>query len=529
MNKLFAHRSVICFYIVITLLFSNIFKLTTICTKQYDLVQIEQSQYRVTVSNLRGTIYDCNMTPLTNNVMEYTAAILPTPDAITMLSEKLNNQDFEDAVESLRKNKPTICVVPKKISNDSITTTAVYRKDKSNSTACHILGYTDSSGHGVSGLEYAYDDLLYSGETLTAVFATNGKGEAICGIRPYFENDFSVLDNGVVSTIDVNIQNIAEQSAQKLNSGCIIVAEASNAKIRALVSVPTFNIENLSGSLNDDAFPLVNRALTAYSVGSVFKPCVAAAALEKNLGSYSFECIGGLKIGDRIFKCHNTSGHGVMNLESALAQSCNCFFYDFAISLGGSSIYKMASSLNFGMHLCLADNIYTAKGNLPKSSTLATDAAVANLSIGQGELLVSPVSMLPLYCAIATDGSYYVPSLVEKTLKDGEETQYNIGSPTKVMSSYTASILRKYLQTVITDGTGSEAKPKCCDAAGKTATAQTGRYYDNGVEITNSWFCGFFPADNPQYVVIVMSDGKLNVSTASIFAEIADGITELTG
>ena len=79
------------------------------------------------------------------------------------------------------------------------------------------------------------------------------------------------------------------------------------------------------------------------------------------------------------------------------------------------------------------------------------------------------------------------------------------------------------------DGTGSEAAPTITTAAGKTATAQTGRYYDDGSEITISWFCGFFPAENPRYVVVVMSDNRLNVSTASLFAEIADKITDYSG
>ena len=142
---------------------------------------------------------------------------------------------------------------------------------------------------------------------------------------------------------------------------------------------------------------------------------------------------------------------------------------------------------------------------------------------------MSPVSILTLYLSIAGDGSYYLPSIVEKTLIDGKEQSYDIGNKTRVMSKTVAQTLREYLKTVITDGTGAEAAPTLTTAAGKTATAQTGRYYDDGTEITNSWFCGMFPADNPQYVVVVMSDSKLNVSTASVFAQIADGIMLLFG
>ena len=173
--------------------------------------------------------------------------------------------------------------------------------------------------------------------------------------------------------------------------------------------------------------------------------------------------------------------------------------------------------------------MYTQQGVIPKMNTLSNQGALANLSIGQGDLLLSPVSMLTLYLSIAGDGSYYLPSIVEKTVKDGVENTYDKGNPTRVMNADTAEKLREYLKTVIMDGTGSEAAPTITTAAGKTATAQTGRYYDDGSEITNSWFCGFFPAENPRYVVVVMSDNRLNVSTASLFAEIADKITDYSG
>ena len=159
---------------------------------------------------------------------------------------------------------------------------------------------------------------------------------------------------------------------------------------------------------------------------------------------------------------------------------------------------------------------------------LENQAHLANFCIGQGDLLLSPVSMLTLYSAISTDGKYYTPSVVEGILNENGTTEYDIGKKTKAIEPETAKILREYLASVITEGTGEDAQPKTVTAAGKTATAQTGKF-QNRKEIYASWFCGFFPKENPQYTVIVFSENSLKQtkSCAEIFADIADNITTL--
>ncbi len=511
------------------LLLSCVLRVVVIISGNYSEIATQQSLYRINISRIRGTIYDCNMVPMTNNVSKTFAAVSPTPSGVMGINSCATGDELKNALEVLKSNKPTVCEVTKTEDRDGIAFTTVYSQNTDIKSACHLIGYTDNTGHGVFGLQKAYDDLLYSNDYVSAVFTVGGTGNVLGGEQPYFENNLSVITRGVVSTIDINIQNITEKAASQMNSGCVIVADAKTGKIRAMASVPTFDISNLSESLNAQNSPMINRALLAYSVGSVFKPCVAATALQYGMGSYVFNCEGSVEIVDRVFRCHELSGHGIMNLCNALAESCNCFFYKFSAHLGGEKIHKMASALNFGNKIKLCENMYTANGTIPEQKNLENEGALANLSIGQGNLLLSPISILTLYLSIAGDGDYYLPSIVEKTIKDGIEEKYDIGNKTRVMSKTTAQTLRDYLKKVITDGTGEEAAPTLTTAAGKTATAQTGRYYDDGTEITNSWFCGMFPADNPEYVVVVMSDSKLNISTASIFAQIADGIMLLFG
>lgn len=524
----FSRRSAGCFFIMMALFFSCILRVAVAATSDYAEVQKQQSSYRLTAGKARGTIYDRNMVPLTNSESKIIAAVSPTPRAITAISGVLSGEELEGVLERLKSGKPVLCEVPEIIDCDGIACTTVYEHNSSDTPAIHLIGYTDSDSRGVSGLEKAYDDILYSDNEISFVYTTDGKGEILKGISPETQNDTSVTAGGVVTTLDVNIQSVAEQAAQKIERGAVVIADAKTSEIYAMVSRPDFDCTEISEYLEADGSPLLNRALAAYSVGSVFKPCVAAAGIEAGKGGFTYTCTGSCKIIDRYFRCHNLSGHGHMDLKSGLADSCNTFFYNFAFLVGGEAIYNTASALNFGKSIDICDGLSTYSGSLPRLDTLSNIAFLANFSIGQGELLLSPVSMLTLYCAIASDGTYSIPSAVKGTLTDGSLTPYESGSRTRVMSSETAALLRGYLAAVIEEGTGTSAKPQTVSAAGKTATAQTGKY-ENGVEICQGWFCGFFPAEEPKYTVIVFSEdtSRQSASCGEVFAEIADKIASL--
>lgn len=526
LTRMFARRSVICFFVAALLFMTCILRVAVIATGNYGEAQTKQSSYRIPAARVRGTVYDCNMFPLTNNENVTVAAVSPTQRAIVGISSMLEKDKLMSVLETLKSGKPAVCEVEEEKTCEGIAFSKVYKTAEDDSGVAHIIGYTDSSGHGVCGIEAAYDGLLYCDDTFDAVFTIDGRGNVLGGVEPYFDKHLSGISNAVVTTLDVNIQHTVWSALQNTVKGAAVVCDAETGKIRAMVSKPSYSLSTLSEDINNVNSPLINRALSAYNVGSVFKPCVAAAALESGKGDFVYNCTGSTLIVDRKFNCHKRDGHGEVNLCKALAYSCNSFFYNFAFFTGADKIYGVANSLNFGSPLKIADNIYSAKGSMPQRGSLDNPAYLANLSIGQGELLLSPVAILPLYCAIAGDGSYHIPSVVEKTIKDGKVYNYDIGAPTRVMSEHTAQILREYLQTVISEGTGEAAMPKQVSAGGKTATAQTGRYKENGTEITNSWFCGFFPAEAPRYVCVVMAED--GAGTASAFADIADGITKLS-
>ncbi len=523
-NKIFAARGAACYFVLLFFMLFCVLRLFVIASGDYAAVGAAQSAYKIPLAKTRGTIFDCNMVPITNRESYILAAATPTDAAIAALKDTKENAA---ALKQLKNGKPAVFKTESELSISGVSCTRIYKRADENTPAVHLIGYTDSTGHGVSGLEKAYDELLFKEQTPAAVFTVNGAGTVLKGISPRFENAVSPFDSGVVSTIDINIQSVAERAAKGIESGAVVVAEAKTGKLRALVSMPQYNPEKIDESLNAPNSPMLNKALSAFSVGSVFKPCVAAAALENNVPDFSHNCTGSSFIIDRSFNCHKRDGHGEVTLKSALAFSCNTFFYSFAERIGAENICKAASMLNFGTRISIADNLNTAAGNLPRADSIANASDIANLSIGQGELLLSPVSMLPLYCAIANGGEYRLPTAVEGTVENGKFTAAKAVKPTRVMSKTTADILLDCLSSVVQEGTGAAASPKTTTAAGKTATAQTGRYNENGVELTNSWFCGMFPRENPQYVVIVLAEGESKTPTAEVFAEIAEGIVEV--
>lgn len=522
--KIFARRAVISFFIILLLFLSCILRVAVIASDDYEYVRTRQNSYKLKIANSRATVFDRNLVPLTNNSQRIIAAVSPTPRAITAISSVLEGEVLEDVLTRLKNGKPVLCEVPKIIECDGIVCTKVF-SDSQNIHAVHLLGYTDTDNKGVSGIQAAYDELLYSDEEIYIAYETSANGDMLEGVTPIVVNNSSIRAEGVVTTLDTNIQNIAELAANSIESGAIVIADAKNGEILASVSRPDFDPKNIAGYLESENSPLLNRAINAYNVGSVFKPCVAAAGIENGKGDFLYNCTGSCEIIDRFFRCHKLSGHGFTSLRQGLAQSCNTYFYNFAFKIGGNEIYKTASALKFGTPLKICDGIYTAEGNLPEKQDLSNIAYLANFSIGQGELLLSPISMLTLYCSIASDGAYYVPSVVKGTLKNGSFTEYDKGNRTRVMSENTAKTLREYLSAVLSEGTGEAATPKTVFAAGKTATAQTGKF-ENGTEICQSWFCGFFPAGNPEYVVIVFSENiaRQTLSCSQIFAQIADSI-----
>lgn len=518
----FPLRCGVCFFVVFCLFLFSVLRIISIDSRNYDELQTEQSSYTIAVGSPRGSILDTNGVAITNSKMQTIAAINPTAAAINAVKGTLEGEEADRVLTLLTSGKPAVCVLPYEIECDGITCINVPVRVTENTVAHHIVGYLDGDGLGADGIEYAYNDLLSDENVLTAAFSVNGKGEVLLGVEPTFSGGTEKLSNAVWLTLDINIQKKLEKLSAPLLSGAVLVAETKTNKIRAAVSLPDFSPSDISASLTGENSPMLNKTLNCYNIGSAFKPCIAAAAIEENLGDYTVECSGKTVIEKRTFNCHKTDGHGIQSLKDAIKNSCNCYFYELSCKLGSNKIYKAAEIFSLGGKIKLGENLFTANANLPGKGQLTSSSAMANFGIGQGDIMLSPISMLNLYSAIANGGKYYMPSIVEKTTESGKTRDFDIKSPTRVMNKDTADIIKTALIEVIESGTGTAAKSEKVTAAGKTATAQTGRRYEDGTEITNSWFCGFFPADNPKYTCIIMADGRYEKSPAEIFKEISE-------
>lgn len=490
------------------------------------------SSLSVDIATLRGTVYDCNMIPLTNSENVLYVAAKPSNQALAQLKGSLDGEVFESVKQRMSKGKP-IAVRADKIPEDSsdilpFTVPARYRRQP---IACHVIGYLDSSGKGISGIEKSCDDLLSSASSAVRVrFAANADGGVLLG------EDISVTGNdfpksGVCLTLDKGIQLITEAAlaSSGFQKAAAVVIDIESGAIRACASRPEFNPNSVAESLHDEASPLINRAFLPFSVGSVFKPIVAAAALESGISeNYEYNCTGSIVCNGVTFNCHKESGHGVLDLEKAVAYSCNTYFISLALETGAEKIVDTAKEFGFGEETVLADSVRSAGGYLPLPDELDSRAAIANLSFGQGSLIATPLQICSAVAAIARNGIYIRPYLIDGEVdENGSLIRISDYSERRqIISQANARRLRNYLEKVVEYGSGKRAMPDSVSVAGKTATAQTGKE-KNGEEIYNAWFAGYFPADNPKYAVSIMVEdgGEGALSCAPIFRDIAEAMS----
>lgn len=485
-----------------------------------------------TVSQIRGYIYDRNMQPLVNTKHDAFVASAPTPETLGILKASLTNDEFEKAYEALSAGRPaliktTASLVP---SSGIVTLDAISRYSDSD-PAQNIIGYLDSEGNGAFGLEKSFDSFLAENSgSLSVAFPVSASGRSLSG------KDIKVKENnyntraGIAVTLDKSIQSACEKAlaSHNIETGCAVVLDVKDNAVLALATAPAIDRNNLTQSLEDKNSPFVNRALNAYSVGSVFKPIVAAAALDIGIDENTeFDCNGSVDVNSVTFGCHKKDGHGAVSMAQAVASSCNVYFINLGLKTGSEKILSLASDLGLGKEITLADGIVCKGGILPTKSDINSLPALANLSFGQGKLLSSPLGIAAVYAAFANGGIYREPYLVKCiTDTDGKvSAYYKNETDSRVITESVCKKIQRMLTLTVTDGSGKNACPENTTAAGKTATAQSG-WYENGQEVLHTWFAGWFPAEEPRYVITVMNERGSSSSTdcAPVFKTIADSI-----
>ena len=506
-------------------------RLASIMTGTLTDAAAAQDTGRVILGESRGYIYDRSRVPLVNTERKRIAAVLCCDGTLDTVNALLGTDELKTVRAGSVVTKATETDLPE---SDCVKTVELVQRG-GEGLCRHILGYTDGSGRGVCGVEAAFDGLLReAGGKICAEVTLDAHGRALAGDGLTVTRDNYDSPAGLVLTVDSRIQRIAEEALARstITCGAAVVQDCHTGELLAVASVPCYDPADLTPSLTDENLPFLNRAVSAYPVGSVFKPFIAAAALNagQNLNDI-FACEGQMTVGAHQFRCYNGNVHGGETLNEAIANSCNCYFISQGLTVGAEAVINTCAAFGFGRSCELFPGDGSQKGNLPASEDIQSDAQLANLCFGQGELLVSPVQMAAAYSALANGGTYYEPYIL-KELIDGSGQAYGFFKPEtkpyRVIDAGDCKTIGRCLYNNMISGTGAGGRPANTTAAGKTATAQTGRYDETGVEQLCTWFAGYFPYTQPRYTVVIFNEKGRSASAdcAPVFKEIAENIIE---
>jgi len=373
----------------------------------------------------------------------------------------------------------------------------------------NVVGY-DSFKYGKTGIESTFNNYLTG---------MNNQLRHLGAINHLWSNQ---PGNNVLLTLDAKLQEAAYRELGE-HRGAIVVMVPRTGAILAMVSKPSFNPNTLDqqwASISSaSSSPLLNRATQGlYPPGSVIKVMMADAALSEKITDLNttIHCEGELKVPpDYVLEESGHVAHGDLNLEEALAVSCNVTFGTLALKLGDN---KMAKTFDrYGFKHSIGAELQEVESHIPDINSLA-NGDLAQLGIGQGSLLVTPLRMAMLASTFANKGiimkPYIVSSITDsdgKTIKDFSPEEWL--TPT---SSQLADVISKMMVTVVNKGTGSGAGLRGIKVAGKTGTAE------NTHGASHAWFIGFAPADNPEVVIAVIVENA--GSGGSIAAPIAGRI-----
>lgn len=431
--------------------------------------------------------------------------------------------------------------------------------------AAHVLGYTglvtrrdlrkakDANQElkfddkiGKSGLEREYNALLM-GERGAQEYEVDARGRPQ---RPRGRVE-DIPGATLQLTLDVKLQRAAEKALGKArNNGAVAAIDPRNGAVLALASRPTFdpNIFSLPKKQFNPIYrqiaanpgkPLLNRPVVSrFPPGSTFKLITSSAGLEQNTitpGTTSF-CSGGIKMG-KFFGC--TKHHGTMNLFSALANSCNVYFYQAALKMGNSQssgpTYLATVARRFGLGRetgidlpsdesgLIPDPAWRARINKTRPDLARWfPGNTLNMSIGQGDVLATPLQMALATGAVANGGTLWKPHILNEAVAQNGKVLQKIKphGESVGISARNLALVRQGLRDVVTKGTGRACALPNVDVAGKTGSAE-----DANKALPHAWWVCYAPAEKPTIAIAVMienaghgSDNALPVAKAILQA-----------
>ncbi len=378
---------------------------------------------------------------------------------------------------------------------------------------------------GMDGIEATMDDILRGPEGRKSIIKDE-KGRTV-GMYDYIKPGVGAR---VQLTIDARIQYLVENVLRRAGRAAAVVIDVNTGEVLAMASVPDYDPNAFIPSISRDRWeaynarkdlsPLTNRAISAYEPGSTMKIPIAISGAFNGMANRNFSCEGQVVYGNTPVRCwllQKSGGrHGSLTLPSAIQQSCNPFFNKMANTIGWRNTVETCQILGFGRRTGV-ELPNEAPGILPGSrawrasrpGAVMTPHATAMLSIGQGEMMATPLQMVAMTAAVANGGKYYQPRLVRQAVaENGEILIHN--TPKLEVDLIEAGIkpadfelIRRGMDMAVNQpgGTGRRAAIPNYKIAAKTGTTQT---TDMGRRSNNSWMISFAPFDEPKYAIAMV-------------------------
>ncbi|MCL4464200.1 MAG: penicillin-binding transpeptidase domain-containing protein [Firmicutes bacterium] len=318
--------------------------------------------------------------------------------------------------------------------------------------------------------------------------------------------------------------------AREEKSAAIVVMEPKTGDILAMASYPQLNSWEMYSGVSsqrmqelqsDPRAPFINKAIQQYPPGSVFKVVLAAAALESGLIGLdeTYVCTGSIAVGDVVVSCFGGEAHGEVTLQEALALSCNSYFIWLGQNLGRHAIAAAAERFKLGSGTGIP--LEERAGNIPAVTDLPFLGNLAHFSIGQGQVLTTPLQLTRMMAIIANNGLDVYPRLVSEIIDNqGRRVRfYPVYTGCRAMQPATARRLKIMLASVVEFGTGQAVQSSYYRAIGKTGTAETSRQ-----NISHSWFAGIAEINGKQFAATVFLEDSREGSAAAVFRSVMEQI-----
>lgn len=536
--------------------------LTTVQSSELQESAVDLQLADTTVSAKRGTIYDANGNVLAESASVWQVVMSPVnfkndkqrQAAAKGLSE-IFDLEYNDVLDDTKQQSHYV-VVKRRIESDErekvLELIDTLKKDYScsgviqllddykryypkNSLASSVIGFTGSDDQGLEGIEYEYDSYL-SGTPGRIITAQNARGTDM-PFR-YEQNVESEDGNNVYLTIDETIQSICEKYMQKgvednnvLNKGVCIAMDVNTGAILAMVTTDGYDLNNpyelsakdkkkIKSTAKSKQAEAESAALSnmwrnkavadTYMPGSVFKMCVASAALEENLVNEktSFTCTGLIEVEGETIHCSNIAGHGTQNFVEVISNSCNPAFIQIGQMLGAGKFRQYYQGFGFSDKTGIdlpgeAEDSFWKEGKMG-----GVDLAVA--SFGQN-FTITPIQMITA-CAAVSNGGYVVqPHVVSKITDSKGNVIKTVDKKVKrqVISDDTSKKMNEYLEYNTERQGAAAGYISGYKVAGKTGTTEkrgVTKFESSFSEDYISSFCGYAPADDPQIAMLVFFD-----------------------